>query len=78
MLELLKTPTLKDFYNTLKAQPEPEAQNVALALELYIKRLELIELLKEIKKEIEINNQKDIEEYINELTNQPITKTLTK
>jgi len=32
-----KIPTLKDFYNTLKAQPEPEAQNVALALELYIK-----------------------------------------
>lgn len=30
-------PTLKDFYNTLVAQPEPEAKSAALALELYIK-----------------------------------------
>ncbi len=29
-------PTLKDFYDTLKAQPEAEAKNVALSLELYI------------------------------------------
>lgn len=30
-------PTLKDFYETLLAQPESEAKNVALSLELYIK-----------------------------------------
>lgn len=30
-------PTLKDFYDTLLAQPEAEAKNVALSLELYIK-----------------------------------------
>ena len=30
-------PTLKDFYETLRSQPEAEAQNVALSLELYIK-----------------------------------------
>ena len=30
-----KTPTLVDFYERLLAQPEPEAQSVALALELY-------------------------------------------
>lgn len=29
-------PTLTDFYEVLKAQPEPEAQNLALSLELYI------------------------------------------
>jgi len=29
-------PTLKDFYNIIKAQPEPEAQTIALSLELYI------------------------------------------
>jgi type IV secretory pathway VirB4 component len=29
------TPTLVDFYELLLAQPEPEAQNIALALELY-------------------------------------------
>lgn len=29
-------PTLKDFYAILREQPEPEAQNMALALELYI------------------------------------------
>jgi len=29
-------PTLKDFYNTIKQQPEPEAQAIALDLELYI------------------------------------------
>lgn len=29
------TPTLDDFYQLLLAQPEPEAQNIALALELY-------------------------------------------
>lgn len=32
-----KTPTLMDFYETLKAQPEPEAQGLALSFELYIK-----------------------------------------
>ena len=31
------TPTLLDFYNLLKAQGQPEAQNLALALELYCK-----------------------------------------
>ena len=31
-----KMPTLKDFYNTIKQQPEPEAQAIALDLELYI------------------------------------------
>ena len=31
------TPTLKDFYETLLAQPEAEAKKVALSLELYIK-----------------------------------------
>ena len=30
-----KTPTLVDFYEQLLSQPEPEAQSVALALELY-------------------------------------------
>ncbi len=30
-----KTPTLVDFYERLLAQPEPEAQSVALSLELY-------------------------------------------
>jgi type IV secretory pathway VirB4 component len=30
-----KTPTLVEFYERLLAQPEPEAQSVALALELY-------------------------------------------
>lgn len=30
-------PTLNDFYDVLKAQPEAEAKNVALSLELYIK-----------------------------------------
>ena len=34
---LKETPTLKDFYEVLIAQPEKEAQNVALSLELYIK-----------------------------------------
>lgn len=29
-------PTLQDFYKTIKAQPEPEAQAIALDLELYI------------------------------------------
>jgi len=29
-------PTLRDFYNTIKEQPEPEAQSLALDLELYI------------------------------------------
>lgn len=29
-------PTLKDFYKILKEQPEPEAQSLALSLELYI------------------------------------------
>ena len=29
-------PTLKDFYNVIKKQPEPEAQGLALDLELYI------------------------------------------
>lgn len=29
-------PTLKDFYSVLKNQPEPEAQSMALSLELYI------------------------------------------
>lgn len=28
-------PTLKDFYETLKAQPEPEARNLALGIETY-------------------------------------------
>lgn len=32
-----KTPTLKDFYETLVAQPDAEAKNVALSLELYTK-----------------------------------------
>lgn len=32
-----KTPSLMDFYETLKAQPEPEAQGLALSFELYIK-----------------------------------------
>lgn len=31
-----KVPTLKDFYEVLKAQPEPEAQSVALSMELFI------------------------------------------
>lgn len=31
-----KAPTLKDFYEVLKAQPEPEAQSVALSMELFI------------------------------------------
>lgn len=31
------TPTLNDFYDLLLAQPEPEAQNLALALEIYCK-----------------------------------------
>lgn len=30
-------PTLQDFFEVLKAQPEPEAQSIALSLELYIK-----------------------------------------
>lgn len=30
-----KSPTMVDFYNALLAQPEPEAKNLALALELY-------------------------------------------
>lgn len=30
-------PTLEDFYNELKAQPEQEASDVAIALELYVK-----------------------------------------
>lgn len=29
------TPTLRDFYKTLLAQPEPEAKSIALALEIY-------------------------------------------
>lgn len=29
-------PTFKEFYQTLKLQPEPEAQNIALALEIYV------------------------------------------
>jgi type IV secretory pathway VirB4 component len=29
-------PTLKDFYNTVKSQPEPEAKAIALDMELYI------------------------------------------
>ena len=33
----LKMPTLKDFYEVLNAQPEPEAKQIALSLELYIK-----------------------------------------
>ena len=32
-----KTPTLMDFYETLKVQPEQEAQGLALSFELYIK-----------------------------------------
>lgn len=31
-----KAPTLKDFYNILKAQPEDEANSIALSLEIYI------------------------------------------
>ena len=31
-----KVPTLKAFYEILKAQPEPEAQSVALSMELFI------------------------------------------
>ena len=31
-----KPPTLKDFYDTIKKQPEPEAQSLALDMELYI------------------------------------------
>lgn len=31
-----KVSTLKDFYEVLKAQPEPEAQSVALSMELFI------------------------------------------
>lgn len=31
-----KVPTLKEFYKVLKAQPEPEAQSVALSMELFI------------------------------------------
>lgn len=46
--------------------------------ELDLKQIELIELLKEIKKEIEINNQKDIEEYTTNLEKQPIIKRLKK
>ena len=30
-----KVPTLKDFYEELKAQPEPEAKDIALSLELF-------------------------------------------
>ena len=30
-----KAPTLKDFYGELKAQPEPEAKDIALSLELF-------------------------------------------
>lgn len=30
------TPTLKDFYDTLKSQQEPEAEDIATALELYV------------------------------------------
>lgn len=30
-----KVPTLKDFYRELKAQPEPEAKDIALSLELF-------------------------------------------
>ena len=30
-----KAPTLKDFYEELKAQPEPEAKDIALSLELF-------------------------------------------
>ena len=46
--------------------------------ELDLKQIELIELLKEIKKEIEINNSKDIEEYTTILEKQPIIKRLKK
>ena len=35
--EVSKTPTLMDFYENLKAQPEKEAQGLALSFELYIK-----------------------------------------
>lgn len=35
--DVSKTPTLLDFYNNLKAQPEKEAQSLALSFELYIK-----------------------------------------
>lgn len=31
-----QVPTLKDFYDVIKAQPEPEAQGLALELEIYI------------------------------------------
>jgi hypothetical protein len=32
----MPVPTLRDFYNVIKSQPEPEAQGLALDLELYI------------------------------------------
>ena len=35
--EVSKTPTLMEFYENLKAQPEKEAQGLALSFELYIK-----------------------------------------
>lgn len=35
--DVSKTPTLMDFYENLKAQPEKEAQGLALSFELYIK-----------------------------------------
>ncbi len=35
--EVNKTPTLMEFYENLKAQPEKEAQGLALSFELYIK-----------------------------------------
>jgi len=35
--DVSKTPTLLDFYENLKAQPEKEAQGLALSFELYIK-----------------------------------------
>ena len=81
---------VKDFYEINIISPilnynnrNIETENKHLTLkkvnqELDIKRLDLIELLKEIKKDIEIKNQQDIDEYIVKLTNQPIIKTLKK
>lgn len=34
------TPTLRDFYNLLRSQVEPEAQSIALALEIYVEGLD--------------------------------------
>ena len=34
-IDVNKMPTLRDFYNLLMAQPEPEAQQIAFLLEIY-------------------------------------------